>query len=160
MNEILGGVLMKKILGIFSIVVISLSLAACGSTADKKDSSSKSASSSVSSSKKATNSNKKNSSSSSSSTPAASSSSASGLDQSREVITAQETANGNKPLSFEPIQFAAQAEALLTKNYGDKGWTTAHGSVGLSSPIYFSVNSNDGQTLVVYATGQVKPMDE
>ena len=79
MNEILGGVLMKKILGIFSIVVISLSLTACGSSADKKDSSSKSSSSSVSSSKKATSSNKKNSSSRSSSTPAASSSSASGL---------------------------------------------------------------------------------
>lgn len=80
-----------------------------------------------------------------------------GLQSSREAITRAEEANGNMPLAWEPIKNAQQAEALLKGKVSAGKWVTAHGSAGISSPIYWSVTL-EGSTLykVVYATGEIK----
>lgn len=82
-----------------------------------------------------------------------------GLNQTRAAITAEEKSNDNKPLNWEPIKNAQQAEARVTKLYGNKGWITMHGTVGISSQIYFSETSNaTNTTYVIYATGKVTAM--
>ncbi len=96
---------------------------------------------------------------SSRSTSSSSSSQNTGLNQSRDEITNQEKQNGNRPLSWEPIKSAQQAEALMTKKYGNKGWTTSHGTVAMSSPINFSEQDSEGNIYTVYATGDIKPMN-
>ena len=53
-------------------------------------------------------------------------------------IAIEEAQNNNHPLSWEPIQNAQDAEKLMKQKYGDQGWSTVHGSIGISSPIYFT----------------------
>lgn len=60
---------------------------------------------------------------------------ASSKKQDAHQIAIEEAQNNNKPLSWEPIQNAQDAEKLMKQKYGDQGWATVHGSVGISSPI-------------------------
>lgn len=70
-------------------------------------------------------------------------------------IAIEEAQNNNKPLSWEPVQNAQDAENLMKQKYGNQGWTTVHGSVGISSPIYFTEMNNKGQQYIVLATGEI-----
>lgn len=166
---------MKKglVIGLCGVMLIT-TLTGCGSSSSKKDASSttsksskvvhkekqsdsKESESSVASSKSESNvSSQVNSSSSSESSQQ--SSSTTGASQSRDTITKEEQDAGNQPLSWEPIKNAQQAESYMTQKYGDKGWTTSHGTVGMSSPIYFTEQDSSGNMYMVYATGVVTPM--
>lgn len=79
-----------------------------------------------------------------------------GLNSPRSEITAAEVANHLRPLSWEPIKNADQAVAYLNSKLGDHGWFVSHGSVGMSAPIYFSLDATDGSYPIqqVFATGQ------
>lgn len=151
---------MNKRLATLSCILLSIFvIAGCGNTNSKKDTSSKTTSSKPAHKAKSTTSFSIKKKASSSSTSSSSSSQKTGLNQSRDEITNQEKQNGNRPLSWEPIKSAQQAEALMTKKYGNKGWTTSHGTVAMSSPIYFSEQDSDGNIYMVYATGDIKPMN-
>ena len=70
-------------------------------------------------------------------------------------IAIEEAQNNNRPLSWEPIQNAQDAEKLMKQKYGDQGWSTVHGSIGISSPIYFTEMNSQGQQYIVLATGEI-----
>lgn len=166
---------MKKglVIGLCGVMLATV-LAGCGNSSSKKDSSSATSKSSKvvhkesqANSKKSENSlaslksessvsSQLNSSSSSESSQQ--SSSTTGANQSRDAITKEEQDAGNQPLSWEPIKNAQQTESYMMQKYGDKGWTTSHGTVGMSSPIYFTEQDSSGNAYVVYATGVVTPM--
>jgi DNA mismatch repair ATPase MutL len=143
------------------------SKSASSSTNDEQSSQKTSSSSSSDSQKQsdsqssATNSNESSQTSSSSSS--SSSSLASNTDtitkMSREDLTAAEKKNGNQPLAGESIKNVQSAIDLLTQKYGDKGWTIAHSSVGLSSPIYFHITSDNDGAYYVFANGEIKSAD-
>lgn len=79
----------------------------------------------------------------------------------RSQLTDAEKANGNNPLPYEPIKNGDDAIRLVTQKYGNHGWTCAHGTAGMSSPIYFSIMSDDGNdTYYVYANGTIESSND
>ncbi|MFD1393628.1 hypothetical protein ACFQ3L_08635 [Lacticaseibacillus jixianensis] len=77
----------------------------------------------------------------------------------RAEISAAETANHFQPLDWEPIKTAQDAEALVTKQFGELGWHTQSGTVAVSAPIQFVVAAVDGTTKTVTAAGEILDQD-
>ncbi|WP_208422662.1 DUF4767 domain-containing protein [Latilactobacillus fragifolii] len=71
--------------------------------------------------------------------------------------TQREQANGNQPVSTDVIHTAEEAINYLKQQKGDDGWTVAHGSAGISSPVYWSISGQSGAYWIVYADGRVEP---
>ncbi|MHA5130491.1 hypothetical protein R5P67_01525 [Oenococcus oeni] len=71
----------------------------------------------------------------------------------------KQDANGKEPLSTDRVKNANEAVNYLNDHVLDADWTVSSGTVGMSTPISFSVNNIDnGDMYVVYADGHVTKM--
>ncbi|GKQ42215.1 hypothetical protein RD055328_01380 [Companilactobacillus sp. RD055328] len=67
-----------------------------------------------------------------------------------------EAENGNMPIDSDPIKNADQAVAYLITQKGDHNWFVTHGSAGMSSPIYWTIDGDNGERWIVYADGRIE----